>query len=76
MEDRAIVGDGGEESLVAVGALPQGVEVPGGVNGAHEESGILQIVEVGCAHARHAQHLQDDDAVVGELDTDGPAGQG
>ena len=75
VQDRALVGDGGEQPPVVGGALPHGVEVPGGVDGAHEEAGVVQAVEVARPHAGHAQHLQDDDAVVGELDADGPAGQ-
>ena len=75
VEDHAIVGDRREESLVLARALAETVQVARGVHRPDEELGGWEAVEVVSADAGHAQHLQDDDAVVGELHPNGPAGK-
>ncbi len=64
---RALVGDGHEVALVVGRALAEVLEVAGDVDGLDER--VLEVVDVLDADPRHADHLEDDVAVVGELDT-------
>ena len=63
------VGDRHEVALVGGRALPEVLEVAGDVHGAHEV--VAHLVEVVNADARHADHLQDHVAVVGDLHSGG-----
>lgn len=84
VDDGALIGDGGEESLVVVGSLAERVDVTGDVNTADEVAGVFrrgEVVEETGADPGHPDHLEDHGAVVGELDAhrmlrEGVAGHG
>ena len=71
VQDRALVGDGDEVALVVRGALAQVLQVAGDVDAADEAVRVGEVVDVVDADARHADHVQDDGAVVGQLDAGG-----
>ena len=72
VQDRALVGDGDEVALVAVGALAEVLQVAGDVDRADEVAGVLEVVDELHAHARHPDHVEHDRAGVGDLDAGGP----
>jgi hypothetical protein len=49
--------------------LAEGFQIAGDVHGAHEAGRIGEVVDVLNAHPGHADHVQRDGAVVGQLDT-------
>ena len=71
VKDRTLVGDRREETLVLVGALAEVGQVAGHVHRTDEGAGVLEVVDVVDADARHPDHLLHDRAAVGELDTGG-----
>ncbi len=68
VQDRPLVGDGDEVALVLRGALAEVLQVAGHVHGAHEAVRVGQVVDELDAHPGHPVHVQDDAAVVGQLD--------
>ncbi len=68
MQDGALVGDSDEIALVIECPMAERLQVTGDVDGAHEAVRVGEVVDVLDADSRHADHVQRDGAVVGELD--------
>jgi hypothetical protein len=68
MQDRPLVRDGDEVALVVRRSLAELLQLAGDVDAAHEAVRVVEVVDVPDADSGHPDHVQDDRAVVGQLD--------